>query len=702
MTFTQLTDIIRIDMSKFKFTFTNIFLWVGIISSALLIENVAFLTSNPTGPLPDTYFYMLFVLAMSSYLCVFLFEHIYNKTHVDYFLVGILTIFLVTGVVAISAFKKTNFFPDNPEMAISFTMWEQVRLCLAFFDFIVTLYAILFIFNKNHFSIRSLWFLYVIVMGIAYFTMAYSFIAETQAYADLFTGKNMEPDIKSVFWNTNMYSGMLLMGMGAAMVLNIIKKNVFSYVSIVIFWIELLIACSVLNVIIGTFFLLIYFLIEIVISSKRYPRRSFLFFALYLLFLTTLICLFAFSIPDMLGPVSKFFIHVYQEILNLNYSTFSNRTVTWGCAMSLLMADPFKLAFGYGYGIAPKILPSYMEAVGINPVNTTHNGAIQIFLNYGIVGIIVYSLFFIYFIYSGIRLLKGNRRTSLIFMLVGLVLIGYSIGESVIYYNSNVQGLLVGTVFYLPLIMKYKHARHKEVERSIFAEPYNNFALDTKHVVSIASTFIMSLLCAFTPIFFFACTSGNRFFYSIALSVEISLAGGWLLLPYLVGQWHKDTDIRHFWIRFILNVLFIGITFGSCLLLYFNFEVSDKYLFRFMIPTFFVGIILIDAIYYSIIRKASFKDYLATFKIFWNSCPIATVISVAGGILLMYFYRGALEHSYLTYLITGVYIALLFYSVNFLYMFKDFRYNVEYINNVYLTHIKRQILIEYQREAYYV
>ena len=269
MTIFTLISIIPIDMSKFKFAFTNIFLWLGIISSCLLIENHAFLTATPTDKLPDVYFFMLFALALSSYLVLYIFEHVYNKTKVDLILVGILSILLTSGVLAIWLFKDINFFPDDPSKVISLSYMERIRLSIGYGMFILTTYSILFIFNKNHFSLRSLRFIFIILIGIVYFLIIYSLAAEMPAYISLFRPDMEVIPIESLFWNSNVFAGTLLMGICAAIVLNIVKKNVFSYISIFIFYIEIFLNGSILAIIVATVGIFVYFLVEIFLSMKK-------------------------------------------------------------------------------------------------------------------------------------------------------------------------------------------------------------------------------------------------------------------------------------------------------------------------------------------------------------------------------------------------------------------------------------------------
>ena len=697
MTIFTLISIIPIDMSKFKFAFTNIFLWLGIISSCLLIENHAFLTATPTDKLPDVYFFMLFALALSSYVVLYIFEHVYNKTKVDLILVGILSILLTSGVLAIWLFKDINFFPDDPSKVISLSYMERIRLSIGYGMFILTTYSILFIFNKNRFSLRSLRFIFIILIGIVYFLIIYSLTAEMPAYISLFRPDMEVIPIESLFWNSNVFAGTLLMGICAAIVLNIVKKNVFSYISIFIFYIEIFLNGSILAIIVATVGIFVYFLVEIFLSMKKHTARSFIFLGVLLLSTVLLICLFALSVAGALGSLSRLLGEVYFDMVRFDYSTFNRRVMTWTYVIQILSGDPLKMAFGCGYDVCNTVINSKIASClpdGTTSIVSAHNGIMQILLCNGIVGVVIYGLFLFYFIYACIKMMKHDKRFSWLYLTVGMIMLAYSFGESIIFFNCNVQGILVGIAFYLPVIMRYRHIKYSKVRGAIFAIPYNNFAIDNRRVAKITGFFIMSLICTLSPILFMESVRYNALLFKYLLMVEACLIIAWIFLPYLVCQWHKDTKLKHFKLRFTLNLLFIVVLFSGTYILYYIFDVDYNANYVYAIPAILCGVLLIDAIYYSIIRKPSFKDFASPFVGFVQMSIQGALVSVGGTILLLHFYQSVFDNGLLIYIIVAVFSLLVYYAINLLIMSKEMKYNVEYMNNIYLTFVKRQYLLE--------
>ena len=693
MTFANNARIINIHMGKLKFTFTNIFLWLGVIASALLIENVGFLTHNPNGPLSDKYFFMLFAVAFLSYVAMFYFEHRMNKTKVDFLLLVILGIFLGSGLAAIWLFQDMSFtFPDSSTHILSFTQLEKIRFSVAFTMFVITLYALLFIFSKNTITARKMVWIYVILVGVVYFTLIYSLIAEFGEYVKLFSGETLNVEIKSLFWNTNMFSGTLIMGMCAAMIINIYKRNPFCFLTIWIFAIETLISCSVLSVIIAVTLILIYFLVDIALDYKKHPRLNFFYIGLYFAIITTLICVYAIALNGGMGFLSFFFQRVHAEIVALNLESISGRSGIWQMAIDYLQADNIKLAFGFGLEINKYVIRTWCVSIGDGPVSSIHNGVLQIFFNYGLVGISIYGLFLLYFFYALIRSFRKHKAFSITFALVGIALLAYSFGESVIFFNSNVQGLLIGLLFYLPAIMTYKQEKKKKVIECVKSQPYSWSVMDDKLLVRAVSVVIISLLCALLPFVFLDSIQNSELVFNILITIIICLGILWLTLPYLVYLWHSDTSLLHFKLRAIINGIIILFLLGGVTGVYFLLHRDTYGTFMYVYPIAVGSIMLIEIIYYSIIKKPSFRAYVSIFVALFKTSIVGVVTSLATILTLIFFFQSKLDSGMLKYIVIFVFNLLMFYVFSLVIMFKDMRGIVTYLDSLQINSLHRAIL----------
>ena len=150
-------------MGKLKFTLSNILLYVALIATCLILEDVGFLSSNPTGPLSQTHFFMYFTIAIGSYLSYFLIEHIKNKASLDYVLFSVLFICFICGCLSIWQFSGVSL-DGKHHFEYQVSNWDKVIQTLSLLVYIISAYSILFYFNKNHPSIRKLRVIYFVIV----------------------------------------------------------------------------------------------------------------------------------------------------------------------------------------------------------------------------------------------------------------------------------------------------------------------------------------------------------------------------------------------------------------------------------------------------------------------------------------------------------------------------------------------------------
>lgn len=694
MTFDIFIRIINIQMGKLKFTFPNIFLWVGIIASVLLMENVAFLTHNPSGPLSDKYFFMLVIVAALGYLAMFFFEHKMNKTKVDIVLLIVLVAFLACGLVAIWTFEDMPFtYPDDSIHVITFSSMEKVRFSIAFAFFLLTVYSALFIFAKNTITARKMIWIYIIIIIAAIVSIIYSLIKEMPEYKKLFSADNDGAiNIMSFFWNPNMFSGMLIMGISSAMIINVYKRNVFSVIAILVFAIEILLICSVLSVLTIMVLIPVYFLTYIVLSFKQRPIRSTISLVSYFVIIVALVCLFAVSLNTEMGFFSHFTKYAYREVVEIDTGTFSHRTQIWEAVIKMLSDNPMKLIFGFGFGINQDVIREWCASTSGGAIMSAHNGVMQIFFNYGIVGLVIYGSFLIYFLYALIRMLRKHVFFSITFAIVALAFLGYSIGESVLFFNSNAQGMIVGILFYLPALMKYKHEKKQEVITSIKSQPYSWTTMEDSLLVKTIAIIIISFACAIVPFFFMESVKGMGFVYRALITIEICLGILWLTFPYLVYLWHSNTALIHFKVRAIINMIIIIGLLGLVSLSYLLFYRAARGTHMIVFPIAVASIMLVEIVYYSIVKKPSFKAYLATFIALFKTSIVGVIASLAVVLTLLYFFQGELDGGLLKYVIIGAFSVLVFYIFSMVIMFKDMKAIWTYIDRLEINSLYRAVL----------
>lgn len=678
-------------MGKFRFTFTNILLWLALIASCLLMENVAFLTSKPTSTLPDFYFYLLAGVALICFVALFLFEHLHNKTKMDYVLFVALFVFLIGGLITIWFTDDRTFLikPNDTEYLVSYTATEKLKFSIAFFAFILSLYSVLFIYIKNHPSYISIVILNVVLMVIVYVTVIYSWATEFPKYEAFFKAQTNVGEIKSLFWNSNMFAGTLVMGLCSSVLLNVYKKNAFSYVSLFVFSVEIAIVRSLLSFVAMIVLLVIYFLVEVIMSFTKSFKRGIINLTIYLTVLVALTCIVGAAFDGKMGYLSTLVTQVRYEMEHGDFATLSSRVPIWNAIFDDLKTHPINLIFGYGYGINKNTL----FGISGGSVYTAHNGFIQILVNYGIFGCVLYAGFFFYCLVSFFRLAKHHMRFALLTLMVCFAMLGYSLAESVIFFNSNAQGFLVGIMFYLPIIIKAKHLKYTDTRESVKMVSYNLSLMDDKRLVKLSSSIILALAMALLPVVVLLNLQNEELLFRLTLTIEICLGVLFLLFPMVIYLWHKKTTLQNFYLRVIFNAFLLSLSLAIAAILYLNLRTSNEHLYIYIIPGVLFGVLVVEIIVYSIIKKASLKPYINIItSILQNLITIIVILAV--DLIIFHYAISQFKDDALLYLILFVFNAILFYIFYALVWYKDVKETFLYIDGLIINHEHRLLLLE--------
>lgn len=631
-------------MGKIRFVIQNVFLFIGVIASALLLENVGFLTTAPTGKLPNPYFYIIFAIVLLSYFGLYFIEYKYNKLKTDKVILICSILFILSAIVGLSTFKEVSFTGSAGTFVASTTSEELGKSFISTFTFAVTLYTLIYVFSKNSASYRKFWIVYLIVIGVGYFSCIYSLVVEHDKYVLFFEKGGIDvASIHSLYWNENMFGGMLIMGAVSCILLNTIKRNVVSYVSIIFFTCISLFVGSVSSVTALIVLSFIYFLIEIISKIKKHTRSFSFLLAIYLLVTIGCTILFIFSIDHNIRFISSIAHYVKRLFTQPNYSTFSQRFTTWKTLGRVLIDNPVHLIFGYGKDIASNIIFTYSSSFYADMVSA-HNGFVEALFTYGIIGLLPYLFFIGYFFHSGFKLLKKKPRFALTLILCGILMLCYSMTESVLMFLPNTQGLLVGTFFYLPLMMTCKRERHKELVVELDNQKAHK--VNKMNLVSLCTLVLLIVLFSVSSLFGveYVYSSAKYFRYLIAVVIVLFLM--LFTLPVLIGVWTKKGRALQQIFRIAINCLIIvGILGSGILLIYKKFGLNYK--FYLIIPACYVLIYFIELLIYgnwskSLVRK-SYATLLKT--IARNFLPIiisTTVITFIGLFLDKYFIYGKL------------------------------------------------------------
>ena len=678
-------------MGKLKFTLSNIFLWLGIVASCLLLENVPFMAIGTPKGLSDTHFFMFFALAMSCYIPYFLIEHIKNKAKFDFVLGPIMIIGFVCATLAIWLLGDVEITKATT-INYSIDQWEATKQTLSTFIFMLSLYAVLFFFNKNYPSIRKLKVVFVILILVAHACCIYSLIAEIGEYSEILNNQTSNANIKSFFWNPNMFAGYLLMGILACIGLNYFKKNAFSYISILFLLTIVFFVGSLTGTSVSLLVVLIYFLVEILFYFKKSIKAAILLLALYLAILVGLVVLYASALNYDLGQLSNLCHSIYRSFDIVNYDSISGRTKIWNYSITFLSEDPIRLIFGVGFRNSPYITAA-LNFYSLGNTLSCHSGYIQILINFGIVGMVIYSLFVLYYFYCAFRLLKRDTRFSLLFLLAGFALLSYGVTESFFLFNPNTQGIILGVAFFLPVVNKWKHLKHHEIGDQAI-EINKPEKMDPELITKSFGKILMSLIAVASSLFIFSFFRDNIFIKFLIINVIGILVICAFTVPFIISCIAIKIRLKVAVTICVLNFLFIGGAFAYLVVRYYQDNLSFVDNSKWVYPIMLAMVLAAECFILGTFKRRNFKDYAASLLgVTKNSfMGIIGVFAVAMATFGVFNYMDVI--SPLTFIIYPAIALLFFYLFSYIVPFKDQREWINGYNHIALYSLKKEVLLD--------
>lgn len=679
-------------MGKLKFTLSNILLYVALIATCLILEDVGFLSSNPTSALSNAHFFMYFALAMGSYLSYFLIEHIKNKATLDYVLFSVLMICFTGGCLAIWQFSGVTLDGiHHYEYHVS--NWDKVIQTLSLLVYIVSIYSILFYFNKNHPSIRKLRVVYFIIVVFCLISTVYSWIKEFDLIIYNLTASNLPLKIQSFFWNPNMYSLMLLLGIFACFGLNYFKKSIFSYIAILYLGFFVCVVASLTAVAVMFVSLGLYFLIEIIfVIKKKFPLGIF-YLTIYLTVLVSLVVLLACALNFDMGGLSSFLKFLYYNFSIAKYDTLSMRTFTWSNSIFYIGEHPFNLIFGFGFKNSNHIIGGFWNAYKGASITSlsAHSGYIQALMNFGLVGVIALFLFIVYYLYSLVRLIKKDARFAFIFALIGFALLGYAVMESIMLLATSTLGLLICAFFYLPVLNKWKHYKHPRLGDDVI-EAKKVTPMKSSSISKSLAKLFMALIATCTALFIFPIFRENTHLMYLLINIIVLLFMCALFVPFIISCIAKKHSRKEATILSIVNFVIVS---SPMIYLALRFYIYRSWAIKggeWVLPIFVLLILLGEALIFGFAKRMNFKKYLSTL-IGMSKNSFMGLIGVAIIAITTYFIINYLDLvSPLSYILYGVICLVAYYLASYLVPFKDQKEFINAYNESLIYSLKKDVL----------
>jgi len=533
-------------MGKIKFTLTYIIFWLIVVFSCLLIENFALFSYNPLEgfSLDSAIILSLFtILLLAIY---YFYEHKYNKMTFDKILLPTIVVLCLLFILTIWWQGAPTFVnPDSgATVTVSFNAKEKWSYSLQVVISGAVLYGILFAVNRYHIVHKWLrWLIFVYVLAVLVCTII-DVVMEFDVIKAVFDGTSTGEGLNFVFYNENLWANFVMVSVLSALILNLKKFNLFYYLSMVHFCIYGIFTTCATTIIISFVVLISYTFYEIIAYFRRNFKKALLLLITYLAFLCLLVVGAIVFVRLGSNIFANFWKFIYTNVFRKDYLTFSSRTNIWKATFMLLMDRPINLIFGLGFKTSNVIFSSHYRLMfdqGFAP-RSCHNGFIEILLRHGIIGLLFYLMALGLFVTGIVKLIRFKKyRTAFFYGLCFLALIAHSMMESTTFLTTNVSGLYMTVIFFMPVISLIQNKKINETKNYLANMDVSRPLFDRKKLSNflapISLGISISLLLSFTlPI------TSNHFVGYIYLSLAILSLLVFLVAPLFDRSVKNVTD----------------------------------------------------------------------------------------------------------------------------------------------------------------
>ena len=491
-------------MGRLRFTLTNIMFWIVLMLSCFLAENYALFTDAPRTGFDSFPLYFLTFAIIGLLVFYYITEHKKNGLTFDKIL---LPAFIMIGALLIwTIFRQgdrtfTNWAGDGT-FNITFTFGDRMLAALQVVIWLAVLYAIVFVYNRYRLNLEIY---IIIVLLLCLIDLFYEWDIIAGIFAGTYTGAGVE----FIFGNQNVWALVLFSGMLTGLILSYKRFSWYYFSTMIAIFLYMIFTTSATSIYISLLVIALYPAYEIYKAIRKDKNRGLKILIIYVSIWTVVIGLVALFINIGVPIFANFWAFVDKSLLHKDFLTITGRTEIWTHIIDLLKQNPLDFIFGLGHQTGSKIFQTYNA--GTYPVKSAHNGIMEVFLRYGLLGVIIYSgVLLLVFFCLALHTRQKRYRFVIIYGLAYLALLSHSVAESTNFFTPNVGGVYFGMFFLLPILnilqnKKFEELKEETVKVSVKKERVPQiFIIATVLFVALSVAFI-KVIHNFTNIDIFSC-----------------------------------------------------------------------------------------------------------------------------------------------------------------------------------------------------
>ena len=698
-------------MGRTRFILTNILFWVILFICGFVVENLAFMTTHMSEGLDDTSLFLILGAGLITALVYFISEHKKNRLKVNY--LWMLLILAMLGLSLYTIWRQPGSYTfTNPDDSftdtIEITLHMKITSSIQVSGMFLTLYIFLVPQKKNYISFLSKKWLYWCYILYTVGTITYSLITEMPAYISWFTTDN-PIRVQSFYVNPNTYGYMTMQAVLVLIVMQTKRPHWYNTLLMLVFTIfGAFTACASTTLLTGLAFV-IYCIFSWFSALKKHLIRSLIVMIITLISLIGIVvtvgCLYQLGV-EWLVKISDSIVHFFVDNETIGIFSFGSREKIWDCSRTLMTSDILSFLFGYGFKLGAKVMcvllrVRYDHALPINGIHSCHSSFYELFLNGGLFmvvfyyGLLLYALICIIILFA-----KKKGRFAFLFLISLLVISAHGIVESSNFVEGNMKSLSYMYFFYLPIISEAYLSKKKtkeQLETFKYDSPFFRSKMEPKYAIQFATSLIIIALFACVPILV-SDLSLNSGAWMIITNIMVALGISLLFAPYLLYIWSKETGPVRFKIRLIINTIVIAAVPFGLTILFRGLALFDLVIW--VVPLSYAGILLLDALFFSIVKKGSIKLWFKNIMegIFVTNW-IANILAIGTTILFsLLFVRSLMEQTWLSLMLCSITSGLTHILLILVIKNKRKTKMLDHFNDEILAYYRRkEIKLDYQK-----
>lgn len=498
-------------MGRLRFTLTNIMFWIVLVLSCFLSENFALFTDAPRSGFESFPLYFLTFAIIGLLVLYYITEHKKNGLTLDKIL---LPCFIMMGALMIwTIFRQDNRtftnWANDGTFEISFTLSERILAALQVVIWLGLLYAIVFVYNRYRLNLESYrWIAKIYIILVLLFCFIDLFY-EWDIIAGIFAGTYVGSGVEFVFGNSNVWALVIFSGILTGLILSYKRFSWYYFSTMIAMFLYMILTTSATAIYIALLVMFLYPAYEVYLSIKANKRRGLTILIAYVSSWLVIIGLVALFINIGVPIFANFWKFVDTSLLHKDFLTITGRTDIWTHIIDLLKQNPLDFIFGLGHQTGSKIFQTYNA--GTYPVKSAHNGVMEVFLRYGLLGVIVYGAMLLsVFFCLGIHVKHKRYRFVIIYGLAYLALLSHSVTESTNFFTPNIGGVYFGMYFILPIINVIQTKKFKEIKEDVQSSPVSKEKVPASFfflafIYVVAAILIAKVIYNFLAIDLFSC-----------------------------------------------------------------------------------------------------------------------------------------------------------------------------------------------------